>query len=62
MWRRTARHRYYRIAGFWTKTFALSVAMAVVSGIPLSYELQRPWPMSQARWTGPCRPESPFDR
>jgi cytochrome d ubiquinol oxidase subunit I len=43
LWQRTGRDHYHRIAGFWTKVFAVSFAMGVVSGIPLSYELGTNW-------------------
>ncbi|MFL6603351.1 MAG: cytochrome ubiquinol oxidase subunit I [Steroidobacteraceae bacterium] len=43
LWRRTERDHYLRIARFWTKIFAVSFAMGVVSGIPLSYELGTNW-------------------
>jgi cytochrome d ubiquinol oxidase subunit I len=43
LWRRTGREHYLRIARFWTKIFAVSFAMGVVSGIPLSYELGTNW-------------------
>ena len=42
-WQWTGRDHYYRIARFWTKIFAVSFAMGVVSGIPLSYELGTNW-------------------
>jgi hypothetical protein len=43
LWRRSGRDHYLRIARFWTKIFAVSFAMGVVSGIPLSYELGTNW-------------------
>jgi cytochrome bd ubiquinol oxidase subunit I len=43
LWRRTGRDHYHRLARFWTKIFAVSFAMGVVSGIPLSYELGTNW-------------------
>src|SRR5262249_61385882 len=43
LWRRTGRDHYHRLARFWTKIFAVSFAMGVVSGIPLSYELGANW-------------------
>jgi cytochrome d ubiquinol oxidase subunit I len=43
LWRRTGKDHYQRIARFWTKIFAVSFAMGVVSGIPLSYELGTNW-------------------
>ncbi len=39
----TGNDRYLRIARFWTKIFAVSFAMGVVSGIVLSYELGTNW-------------------
>jgi cytochrome d ubiquinol oxidase subunit I len=43
LWRRTGREHYHRLARFWTKIFAVSFAMGVVSGIPLSYEFGTNW-------------------
>src|ERR1700755_2554887 len=43
LWRRTGRDHYHRIARFWTKIFAVSFAMGVVSGIPLSYQFGSNW-------------------
>jgi cytochrome d ubiquinol oxidase subunit I len=43
LWRRTGREHFHRLARFWTKIFAVSFAMGVVSGIPLSYELGTNW-------------------
>lgn len=43
LWRRTAQSHYHRLARFWTKIFAVSFAMGVVSGIPLSYEFGTNW-------------------
>ncbi len=43
LWRLTGRDHYHRLARFWTKIFAVSFAMGVVSGIPLSYELGTNW-------------------
>ena len=40
---RTGKERYRRIARFWTKIFAVSFAMGVVSGIVLSYEFGTNW-------------------
>jgi cytochrome d ubiquinol oxidase subunit I len=37
MWGMTGRDRYQRLARFWTRIFAVSFAMGVVSGIVLSY-------------------------
>src|SRR5438552_7684793 len=43
MWLTTGEQRYQRIARFWTKIFAISFGMGVVSGIVLSYELGTNW-------------------
>src|SRR5438477_617230 len=43
MWLRTEEVRYRRLARFWTRIFAVSFAMGVVSGIVLSYELGTNW-------------------
>ena len=43
MWSWTGRDRYKYLARFWTKIFAVSFAMGVVSGIVLSYELGTNW-------------------
>ena len=43
MWLRTGREHYRRIARFWTKIFAVSFAMGVVSGIVLSYQFGTNW-------------------
>jgi cytochrome d ubiquinol oxidase subunit I len=40
---RAGGERYRRIARFWTKIFAVSFAMGVVSGIVLSYQLGTNW-------------------
>src|SRR5437660_1638085 len=37
MWLRTGQERYQLLARFWTKIFAVSFGMGVVSGIVLSY-------------------------
>src|SRR5947209_3587077 len=39
----TGRDRYLRIARFWTKIFAVSFGMGVVSGVVISYELGTNW-------------------
>lgn len=39
----TGKEHYRRIARFWTKIFAVSFAMGVVSGVVLSYELGTNW-------------------
>ncbi|TCT08375.1 cytochrome bd-I ubiquinol oxidase subunit 1 apoprotein [Tepidamorphus gemmatus] len=43
MWRRTGREHYYNLARFWTRIFAVSFAMGVVSGIVLSYQFGTNW-------------------
>ena len=43
MWRRTGKEHYHRLARFWTKIFAVSFAMGVVSGIPMSYQFGTNW-------------------
>ena len=43
MWMATGRDRYQRLARFWTRIFAISFAMGVVSGIDLSYQFGSNW-------------------
>jgi cytochrome bd ubiquinol oxidase subunit I len=43
MWVATGRELYKDIARFWTRIFAVSFAMGVVSGIVLSYQLGTNW-------------------
>jgi cytochrome bd ubiquinol oxidase subunit I len=43
LWRRTQNAHYQRLARFWTKIFAVSFAMGVVSGIPMSYQFGSNW-------------------
>jgi cytochrome bd ubiquinol oxidase subunit I len=43
MWVRTDNERYRLLARFWTKIFAVSFAMGVVSGIVLSYQFGTNW-------------------
>ncbi|WP_173934820.1 cytochrome ubiquinol oxidase subunit I [Chelativorans sp. Marseille-P2723] len=43
MWMRTREEKYHRLARFWTKIFAVSFAMGVVSGIVLSYQFGTNW-------------------
>jgi cytochrome bd ubiquinol oxidase subunit I len=43
MWHRTGAEKYHRLARFWTKIFAVSFAMGVVSGIVLSYQFGTNW-------------------
>ena len=42
-WRLTGQEHLHRLARFWTKIFAVSFAMGVVSGIVLSYEFGTNW-------------------
>ncbi len=42
-WRITGREHLHRLARFWTKIFAVSFAMGVVSGIVMSYEFGTNW-------------------
>jgi cytochrome d ubiquinol oxidase subunit I len=43
LWLKTGTDRYHRLARFWTKIFAVSFAMGVVSGIVLSYQFGTNW-------------------
>ena len=43
IWLRTGDARYQRLMRFWTKIFAVSFAMGVVSGIVLSYQFGTNW-------------------
>ena len=43
LWGRTGRDVYRNIARFWTRIFAVSFGMGVVSGIVLSYQLGTNW-------------------
>src|SRR5579859_4380888 len=43
IWRRTGLERYRDLARFWTRIFAVSFAMGVVSGIVLSYQFGTNW-------------------
>ena len=43
MWLYSGREHYHRLARFWTKIFAVSFAMGVVSGIVLSYQFGTNW-------------------
>jgi cytochrome d ubiquinol oxidase subunit I len=43
MWLRTGTERYHLLMRFWTKIFAVSFAMGVVSGIVLSYQFGTNW-------------------
>ena len=42
-WRMTGDEKFHRLARFWTKIFAVSFAMGVVSGIVLSYQIGTNW-------------------
>ena len=43
LWGLTGAERYKRLARFWTKIFAVSFAMGVVSGVVLSYQIGTNW-------------------
>ena len=43
MWMRTGNECYRLLAQFWTKIFAVSFAMGVVSGVVLSYQFGTNW-------------------
>ncbi|MEQ8702024.1 MAG: cytochrome ubiquinol oxidase subunit I [Bauldia litoralis] len=43
IWRRTGKDHYRDLAKFWTKIFAVSFGMGVVSGIVMSYEFGTNW-------------------
>lgn len=43
MWLGTGAERYHRLMRFWTKIFAMSFAMGVVSGIVMSYQFGTNW-------------------
>src|SRR3981189_2858756 len=43
MWMRTGKQHYRSLAQFWTKIFAVSFAMGVVSGVVLSYQFGTNW-------------------
>src|SRR5262245_11129852 len=42
-WRMTGDDKFHRLARYWTKIFAVSFAMGVVSGIVLSYQFGTNW-------------------
>ena len=46
MWVSTGREVYARLSNFWTKIFAVSFGMGVVSGIVLSYQFGTNWSRS----------------
>ncbi|HLW27068.1 MAG TPA: cytochrome ubiquinol oxidase subunit I [Kiloniellales bacterium] len=43
LWMRTGKEKFHRLARFWTKIFAISFAMGVVSGIVLTYQFGTNW-------------------
>src|SRR5215469_11873813 len=43
MWVNSGTERYHLLARFWTKIFAVSFAMGVVSGLVLSYQFGTNW-------------------
>src|SRR5262244_1414019 len=43
MWLRTGNDRYHLLMRFWTRIFAVSFAMGVVSGVVLSYQFGTNW-------------------
>src|SRR2546421_3741879 len=43
LWGATGAEHYKRLAAFWTKIFAVSFGMGVVSGVVLSYQLGTNW-------------------
>lgn len=43
LWLRTKKQHYHTLARFWTKIFAVSFAMGVVSGIVLEYQIGTNW-------------------
>src|SRR6187455_938761 len=43
LWLRSGEERYHRLMQFWTRIFAVSFAMGVVSGIVLSYQFGTNW-------------------
>jgi cytochrome d ubiquinol oxidase subunit I len=43
IWLKTGEDRYHELARFWTKVFAVSFAMGVVSGITMSYQFGTNW-------------------
>ncbi len=53
LWKRTGQDHFHRLARFWTKIFAVSFAMGVVSGIPLSYEFGTNWVRFSENVIGP---------
>ena len=43
LWLRGGTERYHRLMQFWTKIFAVSFAMGVVSGIVMSFQFGTNW-------------------
>ena len=43
LWLRTGKEKYFLISKFWTKIFAVSFGMGVVSGIVMSYQFGTNW-------------------
>jgi cytochrome d ubiquinol oxidase subunit I len=43
LWLRSGQERYHQLMRFWTRIFAVSFAMGVVSGIVMSYEFGTNW-------------------
>lgn len=43
LWMRSGEEKFYRLARFWTRIFAISFAMGVVSGIVLTYQFGTNW-------------------
>ena len=43
VWLKTGEDRYHQLARFWTKVFAVSFGMGVVSGITMSYQFGTNW-------------------
>ena len=50
LWLRTGNDRYQQLMRFWTRIFAVSFAMGVVSGIVLSYQFGTNWSVLARRW------------
>src|SRR5438270_13248723 len=43
MWMRSGKERYRTLAQFWTKIFAVSFAMGVLSAVVLTYQFATTW-------------------
>ena len=55
LWCWTGAERYHAARRFWTKIFAVSFAMGVVSGVVLSYQFGTNWSrfsVIAAMWSG----------